>query len=285
MSQTESFVRNISDTARWVAVYRARETDRGDALFRDPFARRLAGDRGELIANSMPNAKQGEWAWSIRTLMVDRLVLDQIRQGTDLVINLAAGLDARPYRLDLPSSLQWVEIDLPEIFDHKEAILANEKPRCRLERQRMDLSDVQKRRELFERLGKQFSKACIICEGLLIYLSAEQVGALAQDLAAVPSFQHWIVDVASPGLLQMIQRGFGKVLAEAGAPLRFAPEEGPEFFKRYGWKTTVTYSMLKEAAKARRLPWLLHLISFLPEPKRPGKRPWSAVCLLGKNAT
>jgi hypothetical protein len=146
----------------------------------------------------------------------------------------------------------------------------------------MDLSDVQKRKEAFEQLGKEFSKACIISEGLLIYLTAEQVGALAQDLAAVPSFQHWIVDIASPGLLQMIQRGFGKVLAQAGAPLQFAPPEGLEFFTRYRWKPRAVYSMLKEAAKARRLPWFLRLISFLPEPRRPGKRPWSAVCLLNK---
>ena len=50
MKQTESQIRNISDTARWVAVFRARETERPDAAFRDPFARRLAGDRGEQMA-------------------------------------------------------------------------------------------------------------------------------------------------------------------------------------------------------------------------------------------
>jgi len=47
---TNPLIRNISDTARWVAVYRARETERADGLFRDPFARRLAGTRGEEIA-------------------------------------------------------------------------------------------------------------------------------------------------------------------------------------------------------------------------------------------
>ena len=39
-------IENISDTARWVAVYRAMETERPDAIFRDPFAARLAGDTG-----------------------------------------------------------------------------------------------------------------------------------------------------------------------------------------------------------------------------------------------
>ena len=29
-------IRNVSDTALWVAVYRAMESERSDALFRDP---------------------------------------------------------------------------------------------------------------------------------------------------------------------------------------------------------------------------------------------------------
>lgn len=52
MSKTGPLVRDVSDTALWVAVYRARETERPDALFRDPYARRLAGARGEQIARA-----------------------------------------------------------------------------------------------------------------------------------------------------------------------------------------------------------------------------------------
>jgi O-methyltransferase involved in polyketide biosynthesis len=47
-------IENISDTARWVAVYRTMETERPDAIFRDPFADRLAGQRGREILNAMP---------------------------------------------------------------------------------------------------------------------------------------------------------------------------------------------------------------------------------------
>jgi O-methyltransferase involved in polyketide biosynthesis len=39
-------IASISDTARWVAIYRAMEFERPDALFHDPYARRLAGERG-----------------------------------------------------------------------------------------------------------------------------------------------------------------------------------------------------------------------------------------------
>lgn len=56
MAQAEPPIRNISDTALLAAVYRARETERQDALCRDPFARRLAGKRGYQIADSIPSA-------------------------------------------------------------------------------------------------------------------------------------------------------------------------------------------------------------------------------------
>jgi Leucine carboxyl methyltransferase len=58
-----------------------------------------------------------------------------------MVVNLAAGLDTRPYRMDLPSSRLWVEVDLPDLLDYKEEVLKSESPRCRLERVRLDLSN------------------------------------------------------------------------------------------------------------------------------------------------
>jgi len=92
----EPLIRDISDTARWVAVYRARETERPDAAFRDPFARRLAGERGEQIARAMPMAEEAAWSFIARTHLFDRFILRAVEGGADLVVNLAAGLDARP---------------------------------------------------------------------------------------------------------------------------------------------------------------------------------------------
>ena len=62
MKESTPAVRNISDTARWVACFRALETQRPDALFRDPYAERLAGERGFEIANSLPGGSKNEWA-------------------------------------------------------------------------------------------------------------------------------------------------------------------------------------------------------------------------------
>ena len=283
MSQSEPLIRNVSDTALWAAMYRAAETDRPDALFRDPLARRLAGERGRQIAESLPGAVRADWAWVGRTYLFDQLIAEQLRQGVDLVVNLAAGLDARPYRMDLPPSLQWIEVDLPGILDYKEEVLAGERPACALERVRLDLSDVAARRELFERLGRRSRRALVLTEGLLIYLAAEEAASLARDLAAPAAFQGWIFDIASPGLLRLLQKNIGPQLTRASAALKFGPPEGPGFFEPYGWKPVKVLSPLKTAARFKRLSFGLRLIALLPESQgRQGSRPWSGICLLEK---
>ena len=283
--QHEPIIRNISDTARWVAVYRARETERPDAMFRDPYARKLAGTRGEEIAAAVDNRRRFDWPLPIRTYLFDAFIGDHVAQGGDMVINLAAGLDARPYRMAVPHTLQWVEVDLPEILDHKESILGNETPRCELRRVRLDLSDRRKRQELFLELGRQAKYSLIVTEGLLIYLQPERVAELADDLSVQPSFRRWVTDLSSPGLRRIMTRQFGSFLTEGNAPFKFSPEEGAEYFASHGWRPVDVRSMLKTAAKKRRLNPFFHLLSFLPDPKPPfdQRRPWGATALLERN--
>lgn len=282
MSDPESRIRNISDTARWMAVYRARETERKDAAFRDPLARRLAGERGEHIATSMSFAEKNSWPFVARTWLIDQLISRQIELGTEMVVNLAAGLDARPYRMNLPSSLQWIEVDLPEILEYKEEVLRNESPVCRLERVHLDLSDVSDRRKLFSELGDRANRALVVSEGLLVYLDEKEVTSLGQDLAVPRSFQHWVIDLTSPALLKMLAKKMGAPLDQAGAPLKFAPSEGPEFFVRSAWKPMEIHSIMHAAAKLDRLSFFLRLIARVSSPAFQAKRPWSAVCLLAR---
>lgn len=213
MAQAEPLIRNISDTAL-PAVYRARETQRQDALFRDPFARRLAAKRGDQIAYSIPFRNRNTWAWVTRTYMYDQFIAEQCQQRVDMVVNLAPGLDTRPYRMALPAGLRWIEVDLPGILSYKEEILASEKPACALERVRLDLSDATARRELFAQLGRRAAKSLILTEGLIIDFSADQVRALAENLAAPPAFQRWIVDLVSPGLLRLLQKNMDPSLRQ-----------------------------------------------------------------------
>src|SRR6202040_1408708 len=58
---------DVADTALWVAAYRARESSRPDALFRDPWAERLAGDRGKQLAREADGSASFEWSIVVRT--------------------------------------------------------------------------------------------------------------------------------------------------------------------------------------------------------------------------
>jgi methyltransferase (TIGR00027 family) len=282
---SEPLIRDVSDTARWMAVYRARETERPDAVFRDPFARALAGERGERIAAAMSFADDNAWSFVARTWIFDRIVARQVQEGCDLVLNLAAGLDTRPYRMDLPPSLRWIETDLPEILDYKEQVLGGAQPRCALERVRLDLSNPDARRGLFNRVGRTATRALVLSEGLLIYLMRHEVVELAQDLAAPPGIQRWAADIVSPGLLEMMRERLDRLVAEAGAPFLFAPVEGPEFFTPYGWTPASVRSLMKAASKIERLPLALRMYSLLQESNGPqGHRPWAAVCLLTRSS-
>jgi methyltransferase (TIGR00027 family) len=277
---TEPLIRNISDTALWVAVYRARESERSDAVFSDPYARKLAGERGEQIAQAQTFSAKHTWSFVARTWLIDHFVNQEVAAGADAVLNLACGLDSRPYRLDLPPQLRWIEVDLPPLLAYKEEILAAQKPRCRLERIALDLSNVTARRELFARIASENKRVLVMTEGLLVYLEREQVLSLGQDLAAEKSFQRWICDLQSPGLLKMLQKKMGAQMA--ATPMKFAPPEGPDFFLQCGWRPLEVRGMMKTAAKLNRLSFIMRLFSKLPEPAVAGNRPWGGICLLGK---
>src|SRR5262245_25284084 len=68
MEEGGPLVRHVSDTARWIAAVRAEETARPDALFKDPLAAKLAGDRGHAIAAAMFPER---WPFITRTLHLD----------------------------------------------------------------------------------------------------------------------------------------------------------------------------------------------------------------------
>jgi methyltransferase (TIGR00027 family) len=280
----EGRIRSIADTAIWAATYRAAETERPDALFRDVYARNFAGVRGQEIARKLEGPSRGDaWAWTMRTFLFDQFITEEISNGVDLVINLAAGLDARPYRLDLPLSLNWIEVDLPALLEFKEEMLGDVTPRCVLQRIPLDLADVEKRRELFGRLGRTSKRALIITEGLLVYFTSKDVGELARDLAAIPAFQRWVLEIVSPGLLRKLQKTIGRELNKAGAPLQFGPPEGPDFFRDHGWSVKEVRSVFQAARRTGRLPMMLRLLAFIPESNgRQGRTPWSGVCLLEK---
>lgn len=275
---------NVSDTALWVAVHRARESERPDARFRDPYARLLAGERGEEIVRKTRYAMSIAWSTIVRTIVIDEFVQRMILEnGIEMVVNLAAGLDTRPYRLQLPSALKWTEVDLPGITDYKEKMLEKEKPVCRLERIRLDLSDEPARAVVLQNIAGQAGKILVISEGLLVYLKREQVASLATALAQHPHFHWWLIDLASPIVLKFVQRRFGKDMARGGFQMQFAPPESSDFFLPFGWSLVEFKSMMEESVRLdRQMPmaWLAKLLSrFYPKEQREQFRKTGVVLL------
>jgi O-methyltransferase involved in polyketide biosynthesis len=72
---SDSLIQDVSDTAFMVATYRAIETARPDALFRDPLAAKLSGEHGERIVEDLPQrARLGRWVIAIRTCIIDAFI-------------------------------------------------------------------------------------------------------------------------------------------------------------------------------------------------------------------
>lgn len=246
-------IRNVSDTALWVAMYRALESERPDALFHDPYARELAGERGQQILQRLPKAKRLAWPMVVRTQVLDELIQDTVEQdGFDTVLNLACGLDTRPYRLALPAALRWVEADLPDMIEYKSACLKEARAFCRLERYPVDLANADQCRALFARVGAAANRVLVITEGLLAYLSEAQVKALAAELRQPASFQRWLTDLMSPRALKMSQRVYSKRPFASQVQIQFGPKQHIEFFRPLGWTPLAFHSLWDESRRLKR---------------------------------
>jgi methyltransferase (TIGR00027 family) len=278
-------IENVSDTAQWVAVYRAMETARPDAIFRDPYAERLAGEKGRQIVEGMKHGRSMAWAMIVRTAVMDELIMERVKQhGVDTVLNLAAGLDTRAWRLPLPASLRWVDVDLPAMTEYKASLMRDTAPVCRYEAIPADLTDAAVRDALFSQIGNAATKLLVITEGLLIYLSPEEVQSLARAVHGMRSARWWISDIASPRLLEWMGKSWGKSVQAANAPFKFGPADSAAFFHALGWKEIRFRSQIEEARRLKREMrgmWLWRLIGhFMSAKRREEGRKMSAVLLL-----
>jgi O-methyltransferase involved in polyketide biosynthesis len=153
----------------------------------------------------------------------------------------------------------------------------------------MDLSDLPARRALLARVASTSKKAVVVTEGFLAYLSPEAVASLARDLHAHPAFRWWVTDLASPLLLKRLRKSTRRALAEANAPMRFAPGEGTDFFRKVGWNEAEFRSTWEDARRLRReMPaaWLFRaLLRLLPPVRREVVRRMAATVLLERSLT
>jgi hypothetical protein len=209
-------IEDVSDTALLVASHRAEEGLRPDAIFKDPLSELLAGQRGREISNSLPYSKILSWVMVVRTSAIDRLILNAIGQGVDTVINIGAGLDTRPYRMELPRELRWIEVDFARIIDNKNKVLNVQRPVCRLERIALDLTDRTNVQSLLKNISQESKKILVITEGVIPSLTVDQ------------KFKR--------------------------APLQFKVPDWFSFFRTHGWQEKESIRMGDEARRIHRQP-------------------------------
>lgn len=274
----------VADTAHWIAAYRAQETARPDAIFRDPYAGELAGVTGRAMVQTGRSARAAAWAMITRTAVLDEVIAREVTTGgCDCVLNLGAGLDTRPQRLALPAELVWIEVDLPHMIEFKDEKLHGVPSACVVERIALDLSDESGRAALFASVDARFKRVLVVSEGLLVYLSEEQVARLGRDLSAYPNFKFWLFDQASPAILQFMQRGYHKGLQAANAPMQFAPKSGLAFHAAQGWVPREVRDMIGEARRLNREMRGAKFFRLLGMLRERDKKYWSAMALMERS--
>jgi len=190
---------HVSDTALLTAAVRAMETSLPNGWVRDPFAASLAGERGRAIAWALPGLEMVCFVVGMRSRIIDDVVMTAIPEyGISTVLSVGAGLDTRPWRLALPADLRWLEVDLQPVLDYKAAVLASEKPMCRVEHLAVDVCDPARRRALFQKIPD--GPALMITEGLLMYLPAATVEAIAAEASAWSGIRYWLSELATRGI-------------------------------------------------------------------------------------
>jgi methyltransferase (TIGR00027 family) len=229
----------VAATGLLVAAMRADESARDDALFRDPFAERLAGDEGRrLLEESSAETGQSSGAIVVRTRLYDEALL---KPDVSQVVILAAGMDARSYRLPWHDGVTVFEVDQPHVIAIKDERMAGERPRCRRVGVGIDLADDWPK-ALRAQGFSPAEKTVWTIEGLLQYLEAPDVDRLFAR----------VDELSAPGSA-LLYDVVGKILLDApflaptrefmeklGAPWVFGSDAPAALVEKHGWTATVT---------------------------------------------
>lgn len=250
MSPSPGEITHVSDTALVVAACRALESESPDGFVHDPFAARLAGERGLAMLRALPQPEFMRFGIGIRSRFVDELLLEALASAPiATVLSVGCGLDTRPWRLELPPTLRWIEIDFADMLDYKDSLLAAEISRCRRERIAADVSDAAQRRRIYAAAGS--APALMITEGLLTYLPAATVGALAGETWQESGIAHWMSDIMTTAFDKAVSLDTTRPVRNLRAPDSLAGEQILDAVRRHGWVTAGRRSYITDMRFAR----------------------------------
>lgn len=266
MSPSYGEITHVSDTALMVAACRALEFESPDGFVRDPFAARLAGERGRAILEKLPQSEMMRFGVGVRSRFMDELLLEALSSGSiATVISVGCGLDTRPWRLNLRPELRWIEVDFADMLDYKEALMSAEAPRCRRDRIAADINDAEQRRQIYAAAGP--APALMITEGLLMYLPAATVEALAVEARQQSGIEYWMSDVNTTAFAKAIQMDMMRSVRAVQADDFLQGEQILEVLHRHGWATEARRSYITDMAFA--MERIQRLMGDRPRPEGP----------------
>jgi methyltransferase (TIGR00027 family) len=201
---------SVGSTALGVAAARAAETESDNPLIQDPFARvflEAAGDgRWGLVANPALTAELSDGDedlrahrqvmidfMAVRTAFFDEYFLNAVESGARQVVILAAGLDARAWRLPWPDGTTVFELDQPKVLEFKSTTLAQRgaHPTANLVSVAVDLR--QDWPTALQQAGFDASlPSAWSAEGLLRYLPAQAQDLLLERVDALSPSGSWL---------------------------------------------------------------------------------------------
>ncbi|MCC6806993.1 MAG: class I SAM-dependent methyltransferase [Deltaproteobacteria bacterium] len=178
------------------ALFRAAETERPDAILRDPYARRFAERDGKValvrygrfLLPALGRAIDELWtAHCVRHASIDALVIDALAAGYEQVVIIGAGYDMRASRIGAAfPRVRWFEVDLPATMGAKWEQLANGARDWRdVLRVPLDLNVDSLSAELRRAGLRRDQKTLFVCEGLIHYLPLARLNALLAAIAEV----------------------------------------------------------------------------------------------------
>jgi len=234
----------VARTGRLTAAMRARESARADRLFADPLAARLAGSEGEGLLGDFGDTP----AIAVRTRFFDdALTGAAARSAPDAqLVILAAGMDTRAFRLDLPAETVLYEVDRADVLALKERLLGMDgedapRPRCTRRAVGADLAGDWPPR--LAEAGFDATRAtCWLVEGLTQYLTERDIAALLDRITALSApGSELLTDFVGRSMLESPDmRPMLDVMEERGAPWRFGTDRPEDLLTPRGWEPEAT---------------------------------------------
>ncbi len=265
MSLSHGEITHVSDTALMVAACRALESECPDGFVHDPFAARLAGERGMAMLRGIPRPEMMRFGIGVRSHFMDELLLEALASKTiATVLSVGCGLDTRPWRLELQPDLRWIEVDFADMLDYKDALMSAETPQCRRERLTADVNDAAQRRTIYAAAGR--APALMVTEGLLMYLPAGTVEALAAEAGQESGIAQWMSDITTTAFAKAINLDTMSVRKVQASDF-LQGEQILDAVRQHGWVTSARRSYITDMAFA--MERIQRLLGDRPQPDGP----------------